>query len=645
MTHRRICNHVFLTARLLILILAVTLSACTSNGAVSPATPYIAFQTSPITPRSAILGTPFPSPTPAQSPISVSNASKLTQLACYGGQYRNAAWAPSGDRVAFVTTCGISIHSAANLEQIKFFRVDVTVSNIAYSIDSKTLLVGNKNVVELWDANSGQIIRSLTGHTGDVIKVAFSPDGRLIASGGKDGTLRLWATSTGQAISTFASPSGPVLDIAFSSDSNLVAAGNDANATVSIWDTKTGQFINSFERRPHELAGIAFKPNTESILSSSISLSWVWDAKSGTQTQSFILDRSAKSYYRPESRHAAFSPDGHTVAIADQLLDFETRKMLLKLGENLNDLSFSPDGKKLLTVHFIERFYNSFNNYSFPSEVKIWDYKAGQVLAKIQGPTPGKIQSVALNTNDKSIAVAEGDNGYILDVRTGQKTQSLGSRVNAVAFSPDGQRLVTGMQEGVLQIRDTDTYSSRGILNGHTRAITRVMFSLDGQKIFSISQDGTAQIWDAKSLRNLQTVGGGNFAISPDGSKIAAVRDGIYLVDASSGTTRKFSDNLRTRSLNFSNDGQLIAIDGVLFDVATGGTKNVLPSTVEVIFSRDDRILLGRNLTLWDSSTGSLLWDNKCSCSEVRALAMSPDMRWIISGHTDSGIRIWGIKP
>ena len=197
----------FSVIRRTVIILTITLSACTSNGAVSPATPYIAFQTSPITPRSAILGTPFPSPTPAQSPISVSNASKLTQLACYGGQYRNAAWAPSGDRVAFVTTCGISIHSAANLEQIKFFRVDATFSNIAYSIDGKTLLVGNKNVVELWDANSGQIIRSLTGHTGDVIS-CFSPDGDSLHRAGKmDSTLVGY--KHGSSDQHFASPSAP----------------------------------------------------------------------------------------------------------------------------------------------------------------------------------------------------------------------------------------------------------------------------------------------------------------------------------------------------------------------------------------------------------------------------------------------------
>ena len=260
------------------------------------------------------------------------------------------------------------------------------------------------------------------------------------------------------------------------------------------------------------------------------------------------------------------------------------------MGENLNDVSFSRMARNFLLCISLSDFI-ILSIIRFSKRSQDLDYKTGQVLAKIQGPTPGKIQSVAFNPSDKNVAVAEGDNGYILDARTGQKIQSLGSRINAVAFSPDGQMLVAGMQDGALQIRDTNKYSSQGTLNGHTRTVTRVMFSLDGQKIFSISQDGTARIWDAKSLRNLQTVSGGNFAISPDGSKIAAVRDGIYLVDAISGATRKFSDNLRTRSLNFSNNGQLIAIDGVLFDVATGGTKNVLPTTVEMIFSLDDRLL------------------------------------------------------
>ena len=167
------------------------------------------------------------------------------------------------------------------------------------------------------------------------------------------------------------------------------------------------------------------------------------------------------------------------------------------------------------------------------------------------------------------------------------------------------------------------TYSLQNTLSGHTGAISRITFSRDGRLFLSISKDGTARVWDAKNWRPLQTINGNSFSLSPDGSIVAVAREGIYFLEAESGTPiRKFSDN-RTKALAFLYNGQIILADGIAYDVSTGSSlyRNI-DSTIpdqDVIFSLDSGLVI-RNLGVWNSINGSIL-GGRCDCalSQMRA--------------------------
>jgi WD40 repeat protein len=487
------------------------------------------------------------------------------------------------------------------------------------------------------------LIREFRGHTDNVNTIAFSADGKIVASGGNDSTLRLWNASTGQAISSFASQHGAITDISFSSDGSMIAAGSSTNAFVSIWQTRTGQPVNSFERPPHYLVGLAFRPNSESILISTAPLAWILDAKSGTLVQSFILGSRC-------CRHVAFSPNGQTVAFSNQLWDVENRKLTRELDTNLTSLSFNTDGTKMVTVHSSQPSFVAGKGWiSPPSEVKIWDATTGQMLNKIQGGNLDKILDLAFNANNKNILIAEGDSLIIRDSRTGAILQKLDRRVTTVAFSPDGRTFVTGNQDGTMQTWDAVTYDLQNTLNGHTGSISRITFSHDGRLLMSTSKDGTARVWDAKNWRTLQIITGNSFSLSPEGDMVAVARDGIYFIEAETGVPiRKFSDN-KTKTLSFLYNSQSILADGIVYDVSTGSPLYRGFSTfpgLEVVFRMNSRFGI-QDLGVWNSIIGSILGGARCDCapSRMRGMAISPDARWIISGHYDSSIRIWGVKP
>jgi WD40 repeat protein len=110
--------------------------------------------------------------------------------------------------------------------------------------------------VRLWDVHTGQCLKTLSGHTNWVSSVAFSPDGRLLASGSNDQTVRLWDISTGQSLKTLSGHTNWVWSVAFSPDGRLLASGS-ADATLKLWDVQTGEYLKTLQpERPYERMNI-----------------------------------------------------------------------------------------------------------------------------------------------------------------------------------------------------------------------------------------------------------------------------------------------------------------------------------------------------------------------------------------------------
>ena len=176
--------------------------------------------------------------------------------------------------------------------------------NVAFSPDGQTLASGSYDTINLWDANTGELIEIFEGHEFDVTSVAFSPDGQTLASGSQDETTRLWNVDTGELLKTLRAEREDVSSVAFSPDGQTLASGRSGNQgkTINLWDANTGELLKTLEQ--WSVSSVAFSPDGQILASASYNAIRLWEANTG-KLQKTLTDPNGT---------VAFSPDGQTLA-------------------------------------------------------------------------------------------------------------------------------------------------------------------------------------------------------------------------------------------------------------------------------------------------------------------------------------------
>jgi WD40 repeat protein len=466
------------------------------------------------------------------------------------------------------------------------------------------------------DAAANPAIAVLSQYDDYPFSVAFSPNGKVLASGSFSGTIRLWNVATHEQIGRFLMSRESVESVTFSPDSKTLAGASD-DGTVRLWNVATRHpighplgtgFIDS-------LYSVAFSPNGKTLATGGVNGNVrLWDVAAQRQIGAPLTEHTGQVY------SVAFSPGGKILASGSQ------------------------------------------------HGVQLWDVASGKPIGNLLTPRPGF--RVAFSPNGKILAVAGAQNVRLWDVTTHQQIGAPINHVSSVAFSPDGKTLVTGSDSGTVQLWNVASHQQIGApLVGHDQAVVSVAFSPDGDTVASGGADGTVRLWDVTTQQQIGAPLTGHtnlvssVAFSPNSNILASgswddtVRLWHVTTQQQMGAPLT-SHNGGVFAVAFSPDGKILATgrqDGTaqLWDVATGRlTGRSLTGHTggvhSVAFSPDGKILATASsdhaVRMWDVATGRpigrpVIPDD----SAVNSVAFSPDGKTFITGSNDGSVRLWDV--
>ena len=589
------------------------------------------------------------------APVTPANASGVGPVQAWGrGTINQAVISPDGTRVAVASSSGIYLHEAATLQAQTFIETGSWISSVAFSPDSRQVAGGDANgLVRIWDAGSGKLLHSLTGHSGQVRTVLYAPDGNTLFSGGSDKTVRAWNTASGELVRTLEGHTNPVRAMAISPDgSTLVSGGFDQS--LRFWSLGSWQLLNTGDAGfPVYTLAYSTDGTVLAVAGSNRAIALV-DPKSGQPLHKLEGPNLDLIYT------LAFGPEGILLAagsLEKTYLWNSSNGNLVRTFEGhtgyLRSVGFTPDGMSLLTA-------------GMEGSLRLWRMSDGQQSQVYDGYSSG-YNDIALTPDNQRLAVATASNTILIqNAQTGQVEHVLSGHtdwVNSVSISSDGRQLATG-GDTTVRIWEISSGNPLQILKGHADLVNRVVYNPKGDLLASGSSDKTIRLWnpaDGSLVRTLEGHEGPvtGLAFSPDGKTLAStasdrtmrlwkVADGTVVLQVTlTGPAESVP-----QQLIFSPDGSRLALPSSsgslqVFDASSGEVLLTVEGSYAAAFSPDGKLLASANaagVLLYAADSGQLLTTLAGHHSGSTALVFNKDGSLLYSSGYDGTVRAWGLK-